>query len=403
MKTIKGGISAPKGFSAAGISAGLKKSGKNDMALIFSEVPASSSGMFTSNKVKAAPVILSQKLVKGGVSQAVIVNSGCANACTGKAGIKHAELMVRETAKALKIKAKHVLVASTGSIGSLLPVKKISKGIKRLPSKLSSIGGASAARAIMTTDTRPKEIAVAVRIKGKEIRIGGMAKGAGMINPHLTPHATMLAFITTDAKIKPSLLSKTVAQAVRASFNMTTVDRDRSTNDTLFALANGMSGAPEIREGTGDHRIFSGALGQVCVHLAKEIARDGEGATKLIEIRVRGAKTSIEARRAAKFIAGSELLKAAVFGADPNWGRVMAALGSSGAQMKPDKVDVSIGKVRVVRGGKGVKFSHGAARRHMKGKEVVYTVDLNLGKHEAAAWGCDLGYGYVRINAEYHT
>jgi len=354
MKKIKGGITAPKGFKAAGISSGVKKSGKKDLALIFSDVPASAAGMFTSNKVKAAPVLLSQKLIKSGKSQAIIINSGNANACNGKAGMRDAQKMVDSTAKALGIPAKSVLVASTGSIGIPLPIKKIAKGITLLSKKLSYKGGKDATKAILTTDTFAKEIAIEIKIRGKSVRIAGITKGAGMINPSLV-HATMLGFITTDAKIKSKLLTKALTEAVKVSFNMVTVDRDKSTNDTVFALANGESGSAEIREGGPDYKKFFEALQYVCIYLAKEIARDGEGATKLIEVNVSGAKTLIDARRAAKIIAGSNLLKAAVFGADPNWGRIMAALGYSGAQLKLDKVGVSLGKVKVVKSGKGAK------------------------------------------------
>ena len=405
MKTIKGGITAAAGFKAAGISSGIKKSGKKDLALIFSGIPAEAAGMFTSNKIKAAPILVSQKQIKAGIAQAIIVNSGNANACNGSRGLKDAEKIIAETAKALGISRKKVLIASTGSIGVPLPVEKIKKGIRILSRNLSKKTGADAAKAILTTDTRPKEIAVELKIKGKAVRIGGIAKGAGMINPNLTfgNHATMLAFISTDANIKSKALTKALSEAVKDSFNMTTVDRERSTNDTVFALANGMSGCREISEGTAEYTKFLEALKYVCIYLAREIARDGEGASKLIEVRVSGAKTAIDARRAAKIIAGSNLLKAAVFGGDPNWGRIMAALGYSGAQLNPDKIDVSIGNIAVVKSGKGVSFNRAGAKKHLKGREVIIKVNLNLGKHKAKAWGCDLSYGYVRINARYHT
>jgi glutamate N-acetyltransferase/amino-acid N-acetyltransferase len=402
MKLIKGGITAPKGFKASGISAGIKKSGKGDLAIIFSEVPASASAMFTSNKVKAAPVILSSKLVKSGKARAIVVNSGSANACTGSQGLKDAQAMVDAAAKALDVSKKLVLVASTGSIGKLLPMKKIKKGIPKLAKKISKSGSSLFARTIMTTDTRPKDIAVEILLKGKKVRIGGAVKGAGMINPDLL-HATMLGFISTDAKIKSGLLKKALFEAVNDSFNMVTVDNDRSTNDSVFALANGKSGCSEIQAGTGGYKKFADALKFVCTYLAKEIARDGEGATKFIEVKVSGGKTLSDARCAAKAVAGSNLVKAAVFGGDPNWGRIMSALGYSGVQINPNRIDISIGKAKVVKSGKGVKFSTSSVLGHLKGKKILFAINLNMGSGAATAWGCDLTDGYVKVNADYHT
>lgn len=397
MKKVKGSVCAPEGFLSSGISCGLKRSGKKDLAIIFSKVPATASGLFTTNSVKAAPVIVTSKQIKSGIARAIIVNSGSANCCTGAKGLKDAEKMIELTASALKIAKKRVLVSSTGSIGKPLPIKKIANGIKKASGLLSK-DSKGAAQAILTTDTRTKEIAVKISIGKNTVTIGGMAKGSGMINPKM---ATMLSFVTTDAKIKPALLRKLLTFAVNNSFNMTTVDRDRSTNDMVLVLANGLSGI-EIKEGSSVYKKFAEALQYVCTHLAKEIARDGEGATKLIEVKVQGAKTGADARRAAKIIVGSNLFKAAVFGEDPNWGRVMAALGYSGTFVDPSKVSVSIGKSKLVSRGKGVKFNS-KAKQELKKKEVKFLVDLRLGKGSATAWGCDLTYDYVKINAKYRT
>lgn len=406
MKTVSGGITAPLGFKAAGIAAGIKRSGNRDLALIFSEVPAAAAGMFTGNKVKAAPVILSIKHLKSGAASAIAVNAGNANACNGKSGMSAADKMAGHAAKLLKIKKESVLVASTGTIGVPFPTERVLKGLDVLAKRLSRDGGEDAARAIMTTDTRKKEIAVAINVGGKTVKIGAIAKGAGMICPNMKffsgPHATMLCFITTDARIKPSALKKALGEAVSDSFNMVTVDNDQSTNDTAFIMANGMSGCHAISGGISLKK-FSEALKFVCTHLAKEMARDGEGATKLIEVRVKSAGSSSDARTGARVVAGSNLLKSAIFGADPNWGRVMAAIGYSGIKLNPDGIDVSICGMKVVKAGHGVSFDRAALRKHLSGREVVISMDLNLGRHEAVAWGCDLSYDYVKINAEYHT
>jgi glutamate N-acetyltransferase/amino-acid N-acetyltransferase len=410
MKMIKGNITAPAGFRAGGIFCGIKASGKSDLALIVSDVPASAAGMFTSNKVKAAPVVLSMKRLKGGQAQAIIINSGSANACTGTQGLRDAVEVAKRVSEELGVKESHVLMASTGAIGMPLPVVKVLRGLRKLVKVVSVKGGDDAARAILTTDLVKKEIAVEININGKPVRVGGIAKGSGMINPDLVAHATMLAFITTDAKIKPALLSKALNEAVVDSFNMVTVDNDTSTNDTVVMLANGMSRCEvrgmryEVRGKRSEYGKFVEALKFVCTYLAKAVAKDGEGATKLVEIRVEGALSARDARRAAKTIVGSNLFKAAVYGADPNWGRVMAALGYSGIEFDPAKVDLSIGKFKVVKSGAAIHFNRSAARKYLKAnKEVVYSLNLNSGKHSAVAWGCDLSYDYVKINAEYHT
>ncbi|MFA5113532.1 MAG: bifunctional glutamate N-acetyltransferase/amino-acid acetyltransferase ArgJ [Candidatus Margulisiibacteriota bacterium] len=361
-------ITAPQGFAGASIIAGIKQSGKPDLALVYSEVPAVAAAVFTGNQFKAAPILVSMQQIKSGYCQAIISNAGNANCGTGKQGLSDAKTMVRETARILGINDKHVLVTSTGSIGKFLPMKNIIPAIRPLALKLSTKGGHDVARAIMTTDTRPKEIA----IKVGGYTVAGVAKGAGMIHPNM---ATMHAFITTDAVVPRALLQKMLAKAVDNSFNMMTVDQCQSTNDCVFALANGMSGKK------ADKRFYA-ALEQVCIHLAREIARDGEGATQLIEVRVSGARNEKEARIAARAIAGSDLLKCAIYGRDYNLGRVYAAVGQTSAKLDQDrmKADIKFGK-----------------------KESIVTCDLGTGKAKATAWGCDLTEGYVKINADYHT
>lgn len=398
MKVIKGGVTAPKGFKASGIACGIKKSGKKDLALIYSEVSANAAAVFTSNRVKAAPILLSQEHIKGGKARAIVANSGCANACTGKQGIEDALVMANSVASLFNIDPRQVLVASTGSIGSRLPMRSILGCVRSLAKKVSVEGAEDAALAILTTDTRKKEIAVQVKVGGRPVTIGGIAKGSGMIAPNM---ATMFAFITTDTSIPSIQLKFLLKDAVNKSFNMTVVDKDTSTNDCVFLLANGMA---KNRFLIGkDEKAFKEALEFVCVHLAKEIARDGEGATKLIEVRVSGSRSLKDAKLAAKGIVGSDLVKSAIFGADPNFGRIMAALGYSGAEFDPDIVNVFIGGSQVVRAGVSVGFNQAAVRRYMKGSEVEITVMLGQGTHMATAWGCDLTYDYVKINAEYHT
>jgi glutamate N-acetyltransferase/amino-acid N-acetyltransferase len=366
-------VTAPKGFAGASIIAGIKQSGKPDLALVYSQVPAVAAAVFTGNHYKAAPVLVSLQQIKSGYCQAIISNAGSANCGTGKQGIADARAMVRETARILGIEQKHVLVTSTGSIGKFLPMKNIIPAIRPLALKLSTRGGHDVARAIMTTDTRPKEIA----LKVGGYTVAGVAKGAGMIHPNM---ATMHAFITTDAAVPRALLQKMLAKAVDNSFNMMTVDQCQSTNDCVFALANGMSG---IRvQGPGARKKFYEAIEQVCIYLAREIARDGEGATQLIEVRVSGARNEKEARIAARAIAGSDLLKCAIYGRDYNLGRVYAAVGSTPARIDQErmKADIKFGK-----------------------KESIVICDLGVGKAKATAWGCDLTEGYVKINADYHT
>ena len=398
MKKIKGGITAPKGFKASGMHCGIKKSGKKDLALICSDVMANAAATFTSNKVKAAPILVSMEHIKSGKAQAIIANSGCANACTGSEGLEDAQVMAKAAASALNINSENVLVASTGSIGSRLPLKNILNGIRILSKRLSLAGGGEAADAILTTDTRRKEIAVQIKAGGRTITIGGIAKGAGMIAPNM---ATLFSFITTDADVHSSNLKNYLKESVDKSFNMTVVDRDTSTNDCVFILANGMAKNKALRG--KDEKEFKQALDFVCEYLAKEIARDGEGATKLIEVRVAGAKSVNDAKLIARSVAGSDLVKSAIFGEDPNFGRIMAALGYSGADVKQDLTSVYIGDTQVVNGGKAVFFDQKEAKKHLKGKEVLINIILGQGASIATAWGCDLTYEYVKINAKYHT
>ncbi|MFA4844840.1 MAG: bifunctional glutamate N-acetyltransferase/amino-acid acetyltransferase ArgJ [Candidatus Margulisiibacteriota bacterium] len=386
MKTIKGGITAPQGFKAAGLAAGIKQSGKIDLALIVSDVPATAAAVFTKNQFKAAPILVSQQQIKSGLCQAIIANAGNANCGTGKKGLKDAWQMVKETARALKINPRHVLVTSTGSIHKFLPISKIVTAIPKLAKQLSKQGGEAAARAILTTDTRKKEIAVKVAMpNGRQggYTIAGIAKGSGMIHPNL---ATMHAFITTDAAIDRRTLQKLLKQAVDASFNLLTVDQCMSTNDCVFVLANGESKS-EILNPKSEQGFYK-ALEYVCKYLAQEIARDGEGATQMIRVKVTGARNEAEARQAARAIAGSDLLKCAVYGRDHNPGRILAAAGSTGAKLNQDKMTADM------------KFP---PKGKQSGKETLVTCYLGVGKGSAEAWGCDLTEGYIRINAEYHT
>jgi len=393
MKKIKGSISSPKGFRAAGISVGLKKSGKKDLAVVCSEVPCSVAAVFTTNKFKAVPIIVSQKQIKSGIAQAIIANSGNANAATGKQGITDAWEMIDVAARALHVPRKSVLVTSTGTIGNLLPMEKIVPGINKIAKHISKDGGVDAAHAILTTDTVEKEITLKV---GK-YTISGIAKGSGMIAPTM---ATMHAFITTDALISSKLLQKLLKQVTDLSFNMLSVDNCMSTNDCVIALANGMSGVRV--EGIGISK-FKKALEHICVYLAKAIARDGEGATKLITVKVVGAHSPKEACLAAKMVVDSDLFKAAVFGKDLNWGRIVAAIGAADVNFDPNEVDVFAEGLQIARNGIGLDVSKKQISKVFKKKDIIFRINLKAGKHSAEAWGCDLSYDYVKINARYHT
>lgn len=401
MREIKGGITAPKGFKACGVSCGIKEEGL-DLALIYSDIKTTAAALFTTNKVKAAPLIISQKHIEGGSVRAVVVNSGIANCCTGEQGLEDALRMTELTASELNIPSKEsILVASTGKIGQMLPMKKIEKGIKEAVTTLSRNGGGKAARAIMTTDTRPKEAALRLAIFGHKLTLGGMAKGAGMIHPEM---ATMLAFITTDVLISPPLLKKALLHSVEQSFNMITVDGDMSTNDMVVILANGL-GMPEweITFPGKEFDLFQEALDKLTISLARQIPADGEGATKLLEIRVRGAINEKAAREFAMGIAKSNLVKAAFYGNDPNVGRIMAALGQTGEGIDLEKTEIYFEDQLVFRNGCPSSFNQAKIGAIMKQKEIKVEINLNIGQAKAMAWGCDLSPEYVKINAHYRT
>jgi len=391
-----GGVTSPKGFCAGAAAAGIKKKvpGALDLAVLSAGGPVPVAAVYTKNKVKAAPVLVSRQRTATGRAAAVIVNSGCANASTGTAGMEDAIAMAAMGADLLHLDPESVLVASTGVIGVRLPMDRISEGVTRLG--CSEEGGADFARAIMTTDTVPKEYAVTAG----GFTIGGCCKGSGMIHPDM---ATMLAFLTTDAPVATGFLQQALQQAADISFNMVTVDTDTSTNDMVFLFANGKAGGDTIQEGSSRAALFQQALDEVCVHLAKAIARDGEGATRRIEVIVRGAASEAEARQAARTIAASPLVKTAVHGADPNWGRILAAAGRSNVELDPDTCYIEIGGVCVYKGGTPFPFEKKEVSDYLRNDEVIIVVDLNLGEGEATAWGCDLSREYVTINADYTT
>ena len=395
MKEIEGGITSVPGFRSAGVACGIKTTGAKDLAVIVCDDVAVSAGTFTSNKVKSAPVLVSMERIKSGKAKAIVANSGNANACTGEQGIKDAKRMTELVANGLNISPELVLVASTGKIGRKMPMDKIENGIKLALSGLSYTGGHDSAEAIMTTDTFSKEIAVEFDIQKKKAHIGGMVKGAGMINPNM---ATMLCFLTTDVCIEQSFLQKALKSAVDVSFNMISVDGDTSTNDTVLILANGKAGNSPINRLDSSYEVFLRALTYVTTSLAKMIAKDGEGATKFIELRVRGAKTEQDARKACHTIARSPLLKCALFGEDPNWGRIMSSLGISDIDMDQNKVDIWFDDLKIAQNGISTGFSEESAKDILKKKEYVITIDLKMGNAKATLWTCDLSYDYVKIN-----
>ncbi|MDH7577487.1 MAG: bifunctional glutamate N-acetyltransferase/amino-acid acetyltransferase ArgJ [Bacillota bacterium] len=399
-EVLPGGITAPQGFQAAGVVAQIRKKGRRDLALIYSQVPAAAAALFTQNQVKAAPVLVSKENLAGRTVQAIVANSGIANACTGRQGLSDARRMAALTAEVLGISPDLVVVASTGVIGIPLPMEKIEKGIREAAASLSRDGGGAASEAIITTDTCPKEYAVKVCLGKKEVTLGGIAKGSGMIHPNL---ATMLSFLTTDAAVRPEALAEALRWAGERSFNAVTVDGDTSTNDMVVLLANGLAGNEPLTGEEPDYFLFREALLAVCRELVKMIARDGEGATKFLEIRVKGAEREEEARLIARSVAGSNLVKAAIFGEDANWGRIITAAGYAGVPFDPDRVDIFLGDLKVAEKGAGLDFGEEEAHAVLEGREVVITLDLNQGTAEAVAWGCDLSYDYVRINAHYRT
>ena len=401
MKQISGGITAVPGIRASGAHGGLKSDNQKDVALIVADSPAVAAGVFTRNRVCAATVLLSREHLKDPVAQAIVVNSGNANACTGEQGLDNARKMAALVGEQLNLESKNVLVSSTGVIGVQLPMDAIRKGIERAADTLREDGGHDAAQAIMTTDTVPKEIAVEIEVGGEKVKIGGMTKGSGMIAPNM---ATMLAFLAADVNIAAAPLQEALRKSVNKSFNRVTVDTDSSTNDTVQILATGSARNSEITEASGDDfDAFYTALEFVCIELAKKIARDGEGATKMIEVVVKNAKSEAEAELAARATAESPLVKTAVFGKDANWGRIMMAVGKSEAQFDPYQVDVWLGNYQLVKAGMDSGFDEEKATQLFSEDTVVITIDLAAGDAEATMWTCDYSYDYIKINADYRT
>lgn len=407
MERIEGGVTAAKGFEAAHAAAGLKYKDRTDMALIYSQVPCVTAGTFTTNVVKAAPVKWDQQVVKSGKkSQAVIVNSGIANACTGAEGFGYCKDTADKAGKVLGIDPEGVLIGSTGVIGKQMPIEKLKAGIEALaPKKASTLeAGTEAAKAIMTTDTKEKEIAVTIQVKNTTVTIGGMAKGSGMIHPNM---CTMLSFITTDAVITKEALQSALSEDVPDTYNMISVDGDTSTNDTVLLLANGMAENEEITCGTPEYEEFKAALHVINEYLAKKIAGDGEGATALFEAKVIGAESKEQAKVLAKAIVCSNLTKTAIAGHDANWGRILCAMGYSGAQFDPEKVDLffesQAGKIQIIENGTAVDYSEEEATKILSEPEVTAIADVKMGQESASAWGCDLTHGYIEINADYRS
>ena len=399
LQVVPGGVCAPKGFRAAGVAVGIKPSGNPDVAVLVSDSPATAAAVFTTNRVCAAPVIVSREHVADGRARAVAVNAGCANAVTGEGGMADARRMAAVTAGLLDLPVDEVLVASTGVIGRRLPMDRLENGLRTAAAALTSDGGDAAAQAIMTTDTRPKSISVQIETPEGPIRVGGMCKGSGMIAPNM---ATMLAFVTTDAVATPEYLQTLLGDITSRTFNCVTVDGDCSTNDSLFLLANGASGV-HAEPGSPAGEALHQAVEHVCTHLARELARDGEGATKLVAVRVRGAETALEARQVARSIANSPLVKTALFGNDPNWGRILCAAGYSGVALDPSRVALELCGIPLLRNGEPLPFDIPAASAAMKVPELEMVLDLGAGSAEATVWTCDFSYDYVRINAEYTT
>lgn len=407
IKDIKGGVCAPIGFKANGLNAGIKNNIKKDMAMIYSEVPCKAAATFTTNKVKAAPVKWDYKIIhESEYAQAVVVNSGVANACTGEEGYNYCMEISKETGKILNIPEDSVLVASTGVIGKQLPMDIIKSGINKLPADLlrDENHAALAAEAIMTTDTKPKQVAVSIEVDGKTVTIGGMCKGSGMIHPNM---CTMLCFITTDCAISKELLQKALSSGIDDTFNMISVDGDTSTNDTVLLLANGMAGNKEIVEEDENYRKFFEALYYINEELAKKIAGDGEGCTCLFEVKVKNALTKEDAKTMAKAVVCSSLTKAAIYGHDANWGRILCAMGYSGAEFDPDKVAIyfesSNGRIQIVSEGRATDYSEEKATEILSAEHVIAICDCNQGSFEATAYGCDLTHEYVNINADYRS
>ena len=407
MKIVEGGVTKAKGFEAASTAAKIKYEGRTDMALVYSEIPCVAAGTFTTNVVKAAPVRWDRQLVDSGRPvQAVVVNSGIANACTGEEGMYYCEETAKAAAAALGIPADSVALGSTGEIGRQLPIDRIRAGVEALARKKDGTieNGTLAAKAIMTTDTTEKELAAQIEVNGKTVTIGGMAKGSGMIHPNM---CTMLGFVTTDACISKQLLQEALSQDVKDTYNMVSVDGDTSTNDTVLLLANGMAENPEINEKNEDYQKFCEALNYINTTLAKKIAGDGEGATALFEVRIIGAESKEQAVTLSKSIVTSSLTKAAIYGHDANWGRILCAMGYSGAQFDPEKVDLyfesKAGKIQIIENGVAVDYSEEEATKILSEDAVTAIADVKMGDCTATAWGCDLTYDYIKINADYRS
>ena len=407
MKQIAGGVTAAKGYEAASTAAGIKYQNRTDMAMIYSQVPCVAAGTFTTNVVKAAPVKWDQQVVKSGAKvQTVIVNSGIANACTGSEGFGYCKDTADAAAAALGISADGVLVGSTGVIGKQIPIEKLTAGVAELAKKKQATleSGQEAAKAIMTTDTKEKELAVEIEVAGKTVTIGGMAKGSGMIHPNM---CTMLAFITTDAVISKETLQKALSEDVDDTYNMISVDGDTSTNDTVLLLANGMAENEEIIYGSEAYETFTEALHVINEYLAKKIAGDGEGATALFEVKAVGCESKEQAKILAKSIVCSNLTKTAIAGHDANWGRILCAMGYSGAQFDPERVDLffesAVGKIQIIENGTAVNYSEAEATKILSEPEVTAIADVKMGEETATAWGCDLTHGYIEINADYRS
>ena len=396
----KAGVTFPQGFKAAGVKAGIKKSGNLDVAVIYTEKEAAVAGTFTQNAVAAAPVFASKAVVKTGKAHAIAANAGCANACTGEQGDKDARAMQSITAEALGCQADDVIVASTGVIGVNLPMDKMEKGLKQAAASLSENGSEKAGNAIITTDTYSKACATEITLGGKKVRFGAIAKGSGMIQPNM---ATMLCFITTDAAIDSKLLQAALSEVVEVSFNMISIDGDMSTNDMAIVLANGAAGNPEITSKDADYETFKQTLQDICQGLAQRIASDGEGATKFLTVNVKGTKSFADAKTIGMSVAKSPLVKTAFFGEDPNWGRVICAVGYAGIPMDPQKTVVKFGGIPVYANGVGVEFDEEALRDVMAQHDIVIDIDMGDGDGEATVWTCDFSYEYVKINGEYHT
>ena len=406
MKEIKGGITAAKGFKAASCAAGIKYKDRTDMAMVYSEKEAVCAGTFTTNRVKAACVKWDMLVREKGVAQAIVVNSGIANACTGKEGFDACESVAKAVSDELNVDSDKVIVASTGVIGMQLPVDKLVAGVRTMAGNLddSIEAGTASSKAIMTTDTVNKEIAVSIEIDGKEVIIGGMCKGSGMIHPNM---CTMLSFVMTDANISQELLQKALSVSVTDTYNMVSVDGDTSTNDTVVLLANGLAENEEITVDSPDYPVFYEALHTINEYLAKKMAGDGEGATALFEVQVVGADTKETAKILAKSIVCSNLTKTAIAGHDANWGRILCAMGYSGAQFDPEKVDLffesQAGRIQIIEDGTAVDYSEEKATEILSQPEVKAIADIKMGNESATAWGCDLTYDYIKINADYRS